>query len=82
MEVSNAILTERAEADPQSVDMEQVEDDAEPYIEMVRIPFSLREQYLTDLVSFLSSVNLRYQIESRPRCVRHETEGSVRKSRY
>lgn len=34
MEVSNAILTERAEADPQSVDMEQVEDDAEPYIEM------------------------------------------------
>jgi len=34
MEASNVILTERAEADPQSVDMEQVGDEAEPYIEM------------------------------------------------
>lgn len=34
MEASNAILTKRAEADPQSVDMEQVEDGAERYIEM------------------------------------------------
>lgn len=37
MEASNVILTERAEADPQSVDMEQVGDEAEPYIEMVRL---------------------------------------------
>ncbi|KAJ3983152.1 hypothetical protein F5890DRAFT_1475593 [Lentinula detonsa] len=34
IEASNTILTQRAETDPQSVDMEQLEDDSERYIEM------------------------------------------------
>ncbi|KAJ3993084.1 hypothetical protein F5050DRAFT_1904977 [Lentinula boryana] len=34
IEASNTILTQRAETDPQSVDMEQLEDDSELYIEM------------------------------------------------
>jgi len=34
MEASNVILTQRVEADPQSIDMEHIEDDAAQYIEM------------------------------------------------
>lgn len=35
LEASNAILAQRAEKDPQSIDMEHIEDETAQYIEMV-----------------------------------------------